>query len=58
MESAINKIAKSGTEIKEEDESRLSPLLSNHLNVLGDYSFHLSKNIINGKLRPLSNLIP
>jgi len=41
-------------EIKKEDESRLSPLVHGHINVLGHYSFTLTEQITKGQLRPLN----
>jgi len=41
-------------EIKEDDEARLSPLLHSHINMLGQYSFTLAKNVMKGSLRPLN----
>jgi TnpA family transposase len=41
-------------EIRVEDESRLSPLVHGHINVLGDYSFRLAEQVMKGQLRPLN----
>ena len=41
-------------DILEEDEARLSPLVHEHLNVLGRYSFTLNEHVRNGHLRPLN----
>ncbi|MDX2422284.1 MAG: Tn3 family transposase, partial [Amphritea sp.] len=41
-------------DILEEDEARLSPLVYEHLNVLGRYSFTLNEHVRNGQLRPLN----
>ncbi len=43
----------SSTTVKPEDAERLSPLLLDHINVLGRYEFNLKKSIRQGKLRPL-----
>jgi len=41
-------------EVREEDESRLSPLVYGHINVLGHYSFTLAEQVMKGKLRDLN----
>ena len=41
----------------EEDITKLSPLLRAHINVLGRYSFSLSQEIVNGKLRELNQIV-
>ena len=53
MESALKHLH-TFMEIKEEDESRLSPLGSKHINVLGHYSFILNELVTKGTLRPLN----
>ena len=40
--------------VREEDESRLSPLVYGHINVLGHYSFTLAEQVMKGKLRDLN----
>ena len=40
-------------EVKPEDVERLSPLLINHVNVLGRYEFALKESVRQGQLRPL-----
>ena len=42
-----------GATVKPEDAERLSPLLLDHINVLGRYEFNLKKSIRQGTLRPL-----
>ncbi|MBY0580969.1 MAG: hypothetical protein K2P53_04745 [Rickettsiales bacterium] len=37
------------------DVSKLSPLLSKHINILGKYSFVLPESVRDGKLRELDN---
>jgi hypothetical protein len=43
--------------VKDEDEdvARLSPLLHEHINMLGRYSFSVPEAVTNGELRPLRN---
>ncbi len=55
MQSALEHL-QSSIEIKEEDEARLSPFGYSHINVLGHYSFTLSEQIMQGKLRPLNQI--
>ncbi len=53
MQAALDHLEPS-LEIKEEDKTRLSPLLHRHINVLGDYSFTLAEQVSKGLLRPLN----
>ena len=39
--------------VKDEDVARLSPLLHEHINMLGRYSFSVPDAVANGELRPL-----
>jgi hypothetical protein len=39
--------------VKPEDVERLSPLLLDHVNVLGRYDFALTESVRQGRLRPL-----
>jgi hypothetical protein len=41
--------------IRNEDIARLSPLIYDHINVLGCYLFTISEGIIKGELRALRN---
>lgn len=54
MESALEHLKNQSVTIDENFEQRLSPLLYEHINVLGHYSFTLSDQIEKGKLRPLN----
>lgn len=54
MESALDHLKNQSVTIDEDFEQRLSPLLYQHINVLGHYSFTLSEQIEKGKLRPLN----
>lgn len=53
MQSALDYLKQPSTDIRE-DETRLSPLLHGHINVLGHYSFTLTEQVMNGHLRPLN----
>lgn len=39
----------------DEDLARLSPLIFEHINMLGRYSFAVSEEVARGELRPLRN---
>jgi TnpA family transposase len=39
--------------VEDEDIARISPLMTKHINMLGQYSFSISANILKGELRPL-----
>jgi len=53
MDAALSRARASGASVKPEDVERLSPLLLDHVNVLGRYEFILTKSIRQGRLRPL-----
>jgi hypothetical protein len=53
MQAALDHLSQQGEDIKEGDESRLSPLSHKHVNMLGHYSFTLAEQIMQGQLRPL-----
>ena len=55
-ESAVKYLRAQATEIDESHEQRLSPLLYEHINVLGHYSFALATHIEKGQLRPLNQI--
>jgi len=54
MHAALDHLKTQTGEVKDEDTARLSPLVHEHVNVLGRYSFALTKQIKNGQLRPLN----
>ncbi len=53
LDAALARVRTSGVFVKPEDVERLSPLLLDHINVLGRYEFVLTKSIRQGRLRPL-----
>jgi TnpA family transposase len=55
-ESALDHLKNQPVKIDEYFEQRLSPLLYEHINVLGHYSFTLSEQIEKGKLRQLNQV--
>ena len=56
MEVAIDSLRKTGHDIPNTDIQRLSPLGYEHINIMGRYSFNISKEVKNGSLRPLITL--
>ncbi len=54
MQAALDQLRLQGDEIREEDETRLSPLGHKHVNMLGHYSFTLAEQVMKGQLRPLN----
>jgi TnpA family transposase len=53
LDAALAQLRASGLAIKPEDVERLSPLLHDHVNVLGRYEFALKESVRQGHLRPL-----
>lgn len=53
MEAAVKQLRADGHLVKDEDVARLSPLLYEHINVLGRYSFAVPDMVARGELRPL-----
>lgn len=58
MQLIIDHLQKQGMKITPEQIVRLSPLIHEHINMLGRYSFELDTSIIQGNLRPLRELVP
>jgi TnpA family transposase len=54
-DAAIKQLKEEGFTINESDVPRLSPLGSDHINVLGRYSFAVPEVVARGELRPLRN---
>ena len=57
MEAALNQLRLEGHQIYEADVARLSPLIHDHINMLGRYSFAMPETVARGELRPLRNPI-
>jgi TnpA family transposase len=55
IDAALNKLRAEGYPVKDDDVHRLSPLLHEHINMLGRYSFLMSDAVAKGELRPLRN---
>ena len=58
IQSIIEDLQKQGMKITPEQITRLSPLIHQHINMLGRYSFELDSAIVEGNLRPLRELLP
>ena len=53
MEAALDRLRQDGYPVQNEDVARLSPLLHEHINMLGRYSFSVPEAVAKGELRPL-----
>ena len=53
MDAALTHLRSNGAVVRPEDVARLSPLGSQHFNVLGRYHFALHEAVRRGELRPL-----
>ena len=53
LDAALAQVRATGGLVKPEDVERLSPLLLDHVNVLGRYEFALKESVRQGQLRPL-----
>jgi hypothetical protein len=57
MEAVLSQLRLEGHVVLDEDVARLSPLIYEHINMLGRYFFVVSEAIVRGELRPLHNQI-
>lgn len=55
MDAILNQLRQEGLQINDEDAARLSPLIYEHINMLGRYSFAIPDSVSRGELRPLRN---
>lgn len=53
QQAALDALRAEGAEVRDEDVARLSPLGTEHVNVLGRYHFKLDGPVARGELRPL-----
>ena len=53
MDAALSQLRREGYPVRDEDAARLSPLVHDHINVLGRYSFAVPDAVTRGELRPL-----
>jgi TnpA family transposase len=55
MEAVLNRLRQEGYTVLDQDVARLSPLIHEHINMLGRYSFAVPDAVARGELRPLRN---
>jgi TnpA family transposase len=53
MDAALDQLRTEGFVVRDEDVARLSPLIHEHINMLGRYAFTLPEPVARGELRPL-----
>lgn len=53
MDATLAQLRQEGFPVRDEDVARLSPLIHDHINMLGRYSFAVPEAVIRGELRPL-----
>jgi TnpA family transposase len=53
MDAALDQLRAEGFGVRDEDVARLSPLVHEHINMLGRYAFILPEPLARGELRPL-----
>jgi hypothetical protein len=53
MNAALTQLRREGHPVRDEDAAPLSPLVHEHINVLGRYSFAVPDAITRGEMRPL-----
>ena len=55
MNATLDQLAGEGYPIQPQDLARLSPLVFEHINLLGRYAFSVPDSVVRGHLRPLRN---
>jgi hypothetical protein len=55
INAALGQLAREGHGVTSEDVTRLSPLVFEHINLLGRYVFSVPEAVTRGELRPLRN---
>jgi len=53
---ALDRLRGAGHAVRDEDIARLSPLIHDHINMLGTYRFALPRQLSAGQFRPLRDL--
>jgi Tn3 transposase DDE domain-containing protein len=53
MDAALTQLRAEGYSVRDEQVARLSPLIHEHINMLGRYSFVVPEPVVRGELRPL-----
>ncbi len=56
MQDALDHLQQNSMEVRDQDLARLSPLLHEHVRMLGHYTFTLPEPILRGEHRPLNQL--
>jgi hypothetical protein len=54
MEAILNQLRLEGHQVYEADVARLSPLIHDHINMLGRYSFAMPETVARCELRPFA----
>lgn len=55
MTAVLERLRQHRYPVQDEDLARLSPLIFDHINMLGRYSFAVPEEVARGELRPLRN---
>jgi hypothetical protein len=55
MDAALEQLRAEGFPVQAEDVARLSPLVFEHINLMGRYAFSVPEAVQRGELRPLRN---
>ena len=55
INAALEQLVREGHHVTPEDVARLSPLVFEHINLLGRYAFSVPEAVTRGELRPLRN---
>jgi len=55
INAALEQLQAEGHPVQPEDVARLSPLVFDHINLLGRYAFSVPDSVVRGELRPLRN---
>jgi hypothetical protein len=55
MQAALDQLRAERFMVLDENVARLSPLVHDHINMLGRYSFAVPESVTRGELRPLRN---
>jgi len=55
IQAAVQQLVREGFPVSPEDVARLSPLIFDHINLLGRYAFLVPEAVQRGELRPLRN---
>lgn len=53
LDESVRRLREAGEEVADEDLARVSPLVREHVRVLGRYHFTLDESVTEGELRPL-----